>query len=1036
MNNEWSKEWIKEIKIGTTGFEPYPLQFANVERIEGNDAVYIFDETGSGKTISSGLMALHYLYNNPDKDVLVLTVPTLKRSGQFINDWIGKLPFKELNLQGRITVENNVFSNIRKLKTNWGLIVIDEAHGYLEAKNRKEAVLNLRSDKVIFMTATPIKRGEYNLEDYIILAQEILQKEVDSSWPDKLPDKLIPNKKGLPICASFDESLPVTRYFKDTVKALEYVENGIDFEKTKAVRKIPEIWDYEPENLDYEPKKKIQRLVDKIKRIRRTEDADNADNTDNTDPSMRSRFIVFTKLIKKEQDPIEKYLENDDSFTQYTGEQNDKLTYICVNGNSESQIEKFSSNGLGDKVLPDVLIITYQIAEAGVNLPGYNYVINYHIPGYPSAIEQRFGRIDRMGNSNGTRYDEINMVFLLSDRLFDTNKMNYYQAISIYLNELLTKLPSKNTLLSKEILSYYFDDIENLQGEINEYENQLNTILKIADDLSEGQNGSETFDPQSIPEQNLKRLEEFCLENDIPLYENASENKQGVETFSSIIDEIQDRIEEVKGKLRELSKMNKDDYGKYKDFLNSIKDKIFYYSSDGLQTLYAIKKEKNDKIGENNEVGEKVESSKKEKGCAELIYESEPYKNYVRDFNDNIRDLVKLPLILEKYSDKKKYSDKIEEYFENQFLARGGRGDFEYIFLLPEEYENLFKNEIFPEDSINPEYREDRRILCKYAHNVITRLPFFKMVDRFKDAIESKRRGKKGNQLEKFEFHLPIQALRKIEDTIPGSLKEKQEIFAALEPDNGYEEWECSNWLKLFYICADPASMKFYELAKKSRLFAERLEEAGVENYEDMEAKLFGEEDRNEIVSLIRQVFYNRDCKFKDLFLGKNSGTDLFKYYLLGDTSSKFPWREKYKADDSKTWSTLVPYTSCRGGCTNDFEWPNLGLEFWTFLFFSYLDIRLNIPDIPNRHYRIDSQEPFEFGLWMFSNFLPETGITMKPKGRRIIKRIIYDTLVYIKKRKRLAGLKSVKWHKPLDRNVQSLISKYRKKRKKLWTTR
>lgn len=50
----WSLKWTEN--LDTEVYEPYPLQFANVERIECNDAVYMFDETGCGKTISSGLM--------------------------------------------------------------------------------------------------------------------------------------------------------------------------------------------------------------------------------------------------------------------------------------------------------------------------------------------------------------------------------------------------------------------------------------------------------------------------------------------------------------------------------------------------------------------------------------------------------------------------------------------------------------------------------------------------------------------------------------------------------------------------------------------------------------------------------------------------------------------------------------------------------------------------------------------------------------------------------------------------------------------
>ena len=106
----WSIKWTEN--LDTKVYEPYPLQFANVERIECNDAIYMFDETGCGKTISSGLMVLHYLYNHPQESALVVTENTLTKKaprsettdnygkllaehGQFLADWYYKLPFDD-----------------------------------------------------------------------------------------------------------------------------------------------------------------------------------------------------------------------------------------------------------------------------------------------------------------------------------------------------------------------------------------------------------------------------------------------------------------------------------------------------------------------------------------------------------------------------------------------------------------------------------------------------------------------------------------------------------------------------------------------------------------------------------------------------------------------------------------------------------------------------------------------------------------------------------------------------------------------------
>ncbi len=91
------RNWINA--INTERVEIYPIQFANCDRLVKNDAVYIFDEVGSGKTISSGLMALDYLVNHPDKNVLVITTNSLVKAnvggkGQFLTDWCEKLPFE------------------------------------------------------------------------------------------------------------------------------------------------------------------------------------------------------------------------------------------------------------------------------------------------------------------------------------------------------------------------------------------------------------------------------------------------------------------------------------------------------------------------------------------------------------------------------------------------------------------------------------------------------------------------------------------------------------------------------------------------------------------------------------------------------------------------------------------------------------------------------------------------------------------------------------------------------------------------------
>ncbi len=141
-------EWLKHI-INYPKLELSTLQFANKERLKCNNNICIFDEVGTGKTISAGIIILESICNkkikNPlnNKNVLIITTELGKVS--FCSDYgitekgiidtnnnKAKLPFKEImeNIDSiNIRVINNYYTNIEKeINKNWGIVVIDEAH--------------------------------------------------------------------------------------------------------------------------------------------------------------------------------------------------------------------------------------------------------------------------------------------------------------------------------------------------------------------------------------------------------------------------------------------------------------------------------------------------------------------------------------------------------------------------------------------------------------------------------------------------------------------------------------------------------------------------------------------------------------------------------------------------------------------------------------------------------------------------------------------------------------------------------------------
>ena len=747
--------WVNYLNIDKC--QPYPLQFANIERLRRNEAVFIFDETGSGKTISTGLMALDYLCNHQNKKVLILTTTSLTREapdnldGQFLGDWLDKLPFDALALKQNVTVCNNVSCNIHKLCKEWGLIIIDEAHEYLYAERRRDELFKLKADKIVLLTATPIRRDEDDLKEYANIAEKVLKKEIDKGWLG-----CIPKNKNEVICSTFDLNVPVTRYFKDTMTALKYIKDGkVSFEKEKAIRKIPEIWTYTSD--------KIKTIFDKIEKIAQNQKTQ----------KVRDRFIIFTREIKSEQDLIENYLKNNEKYINYdsaTKEDSDKLTYVIINAKSEHLVSEFSHNGKdGDEMppLPDIMVVQYQIAEAGVNLPGYNYVINYYIPTSTASLEQRFGRIDRMGNSgSGTLYDEINMIYPVSEANVYwelSNEKNFLIALRQYIRQLITNLPSKNTIFTKEILAYYKKHLK--EGYFDDEINRIKIMLAKCQDAKNKGITSDLLQDKDI---------KYFIENNEINFEK--KDVISLKEIETIIDSLEDEIKNIETDKNNQAVVFND------KFLDDIKDNIFFLFNREMYTLNPIS------------------------DCAKKIYDSKAYKDFVKDFEYGIEG----QLVLEKYK------DKIEEYLEDKFLTiKEGcenfwSGDFEAIY----GSDNI---EIL--NSALPQNVPEKELLREYCTDEwMDTLPFFEMVRTYGENISKSLNSNLGYTPDRVHNSVFPLALIKTKYKMPGKIKKWYEenisknreatqfFYNILKPypeDSTYVSdivIECSNILKLTFI--------------------------------------------------------------------------------------------------------------------------------------------------------------------------------------------------------------------------------------------
>ena len=122
--------------------------------------------------------------------------------------------------------------------------------------------------------------------------------------------------------------------------------------------------------------------------------------------------------------------------------------------------------------IPDILIVTWQVAQVGVNLPTFNHVIHYNISQLPGSIEQRFGRIDRMTTS----MRNLHNIYCFDEG--STNHYNLSKALENYMNTLVNSncnLPVKNLLLNQGLELPKYNEIETKKF-IKLYTDTLNAL--------------------------------------------------------------------------------------------------------------------------------------------------------------------------------------------------------------------------------------------------------------------------------------------------------------------------------------------------------------------------------------------------------------------------------------------------------------------------------------------------------------------------------------------------------------------------------
>ena len=409
-----------------------------LSRFEG--CALLSDEVGLGKTIEAGIVLKEYLIRGLVTRVLILTVPSL------VSQWHEEMLLKfginfkttedkefsasppdfwlknNLIIASLHTAKRNGNSQIIK-EINYDMLIVDEAH-HLKSRNTLnwKFVNNITKKFVLFLTATPVHNNLVEIYNVITILKPGLLKTRTSFMKDfvekgnvRKPKNIVEFKKLLfnvmirNTRSNVDIKLPkrhaktitfessseeieiynsVTQFIRDNYKGNFSSHLGINKfilqtlqreagSSLKALRKTLN-------NLTYNlflPEEKKNYFLSINSKINSLSKNTKLEILDDLVSSLNDKCIIFTEFLETQRMLLS-------YFT------NKKIPVSIFNGKLSSFEKDRSINNFKEKTK---ILISTQSGGEGKNLQFCNIIINYDLPWNPMQIEQRIGRIHRIG---------------------------------------------------------------------------------------------------------------------------------------------------------------------------------------------------------------------------------------------------------------------------------------------------------------------------------------------------------------------------------------------------------------------------------------------------------------------------------------------------------------------------------------------------------------------------------------------------------------------------------------------------------------
>lgn len=433
------------IKHNLTYQLPYQTQGALHILKEMNGSALLADEVGLGKTITTGILLKECIVRGFVTKALILTPPSL------VDQWVAELRDK-FNLDFKIIEHENDWNNVNfaiasvdRVKTfdkekgafrhekahtiPWDILIVDEAHKMKQRNTtRWRFVDRMQKKRFLLLTATPfqndllelynllhlLKRGHLGTinefrekflfrgnKRYPLNPQELRRRLQEVMLRRRRDETGIIYKKRIPkieVVYLTKEEKGIYDSICDLLKTKYFSVNGdelrgkliiyailpkVTSSSRSAVESLTKI--AEDEKYHAETRQLAQDIIDRYRLLK-------------IDSKIEKLVEIVDKILKEDKNAKILMYTRHPTTLKYIVEKlapyNLKIVEFVGGLDREEKtlrIAKFKKDA-------QIMISTETGAE-GLNFQFCNYLINYDLPWNPMSVEQRIGRLDRIGQT-------------------------------------------------------------------------------------------------------------------------------------------------------------------------------------------------------------------------------------------------------------------------------------------------------------------------------------------------------------------------------------------------------------------------------------------------------------------------------------------------------------------------------------------------------------------------------------------------------------------------------------------------------------